>query len=467
MLTAVAVLCYRYFQNYLFSRASSLPQIRIRSMVVTSFFTNSPIVPRAFLDTMSSAEEGSKTSEESSNDGAMTAARNHNRERQVSSTGESHRPPTVSTIASNTTSSTSCNNDTSPRSKSVKKDIHSAEADNSDKNEEKSENSDCEIAKYTSSSRTFMSNGDTKQQQNGTRDMDPRSDASNASTSRSRPKRRAASSVRFGSYRDIDAVDFSLLDSFRYDGDQRKSNRPSPSKISSKRNKPPSKSGTNTASLKRNSLIASSAQKSSSFKHLASAATRKTIGKNDAASSSTSTTKRNGGDGTSIASSNDLPGIYGLSSTFQNPTKRSKISGSELLKLLPPVLLTRTQDAGSSDDLTPSSLRHLVSKNNGLVDIFNRKTGMIMKGENAINIKDLASALRDHSEYEPIIPRSEEEILVSGGIPLKSGEYRQARTSVNGRISEVVLPQPTIRESKVEGRSVLITQGPHKGLFGK
>lgn len=247
--------------------------------------------------------------------------------------------------------------------------------------------------------------------------------------------------MRFGSYRDSDAVDFSLLEHFRYDGEH--SFLQAKSSIGSSPSSSKKKSSLTAAVLKRKSLIASSS------KQLVDA-------KNNVPPSGTTTTNTNR-DGI-------VSGIPGISSAAtQRPQMGSKISGAQLLNLLPPVLLTRTQDAGG-DGFTPSSLRHLSSKNGGMVDIFNRKTGRIMKGENGVSVKDLATALRNHSEYEPIVPRSSDH---SSGAQRESQEYRQARSSANGRVSEEVLPQTTIRESNVEGRTVLITGGTHKGLFGK
>lgn len=246
--------------------------------------------------------------------------------------------------------------------------------------------------------------------------------------------------MRFGSYRDSDAVDFSLLEHFRYDGEH--SFLQAKSSIGSSPSSSKKKSSLTAAVLKRKSLIASSS------KQLVDA-------KNNVPPSGTTTTNTNR-DGI-------VSGIPGISSAAtQRPQMGSKISGAQLLNLLPPVLLTRTQDAGG-DGFTPSSLRHLSSKNGGMVDIFNRKTGRIMKGENGVSVKDLATALRNHSEYEPIVPRSSDH---SSGAQRESQEYRQARSSANGRVSEEVLPQTTIRESNVEGRTVLITGGTHKGLFG-
>ena len=38
------------------------------------------------------------------------------------------------------------------------------------------------------------------------------------------------------------------------------------------------------------------------------------------------------------------------------------------------------------------------------VDVFDRKTGRVLKGDNGIPLKDLASQLSQHAEYEPLLP---------------------------------------------------------------
>jgi len=50
----------------------------------------------------------------------------------------------------------------------------------------------------------------------------------------------------------------------------------------------------------------------------------------------------------------------------------------------------------------PKSLRSLPS--NTKIEVFNRRTGKIMKGDNSILLKDLPRVLIDHAEYEPIVP---------------------------------------------------------------
>ena len=76
---------------------------------------------------------------------------------------------------------------------------------------------------------------------------------------------------------------------------------------------------------------------------------------------------------------------------------------------IPPgaVLLQATTTTEQGKDrlklqLLPSELRRLPPETK--IEIFNRRTGKIMKGDNAIMLSDLPSALVNHAEYEPIVP---------------------------------------------------------------
>ena len=56
-----------------------------------------------------------------------------------------------------------------------------------------------------------------------------------------------------------------------------------------------------------------------------------------------------------------------------------------------------------NDDIIPKDLRNLPP--NFKVEIFNRMTGQVMSGADAIAMKDLPDMLREHAEYEPIVPK--------------------------------------------------------------
>jgi len=149
----------------------------------------------------------------------------------------------------------------------------------------------------------------------------------------------------------------------------------------------------------------------------------------------------------------------------QRPISLNNVTSSErqgarlnLTNLLPPVLIER-----HSGNITPSMLRSLSM--DAKVEIFNRKTGRIMRGDEAIPVRGLVRALQEHAEYEPILPcptkRAKKE-------KQQDHTYRESRTSPNARVSSVVHPQTTmVRTSTIEGRHVLVTGGAQKGLIGK
>jgi hypothetical protein len=70
----------------------------------------------------------------------------------------------------------------------------------------------------------------------------------------------------------------------------------------------------------------------------------------------------------------------------------SNVSQSTSQPVLNPILLQEI----------PASLHYLPPDTE--IEIFNRKTGRIMRGKDAILLKDLSKELMAHSEYEPIVP---------------------------------------------------------------
>ena len=71
-----------------------------------------------------------------------------------------------------------------------------------------------------------------------------------------------------------------------------------------------------------------------------------------------------------------------------------------MTQVLPPFILGSHAEG---QEKTHEALRHLSP--NSRVEIFNRKNGRILKGNDAVLVKDLQSVLRRHAEYEPIIPQ--------------------------------------------------------------
>jgi len=110
--------------------------------------------------------------------------------------------------------------------------------------------------------------------------------------------------------------------------------------------------------------------------------------------------------------------------------------------------------------LLPTSLHHLSPDTR--IEIFNRKTGRIMRGTDAILLSDLARALMNHAEYEPIIPPSPTTAATGKG----SITSRIGRSGPNVRVSSNIIPQTRVRASRVEGRDVLVTGGEYRGLSG-
>ena len=84
------------------------------------------------------------------------------------------------------------------------------------------------------------------------------------------------------------------------------------------------------------------------------------------------------------------------SSLARQPQKKRSHHMNQIL--LPPFILESQVDGSKS----LMALRHLLPDDK--VEIFNRKNGRILKGDDAVLLKDLPSVLRRHAEYEPVIP---------------------------------------------------------------
>lgn len=150
----------------------------------------------------------------------------------------------------------------------------------------------------------------------------------------------------------------------------------------------------------------------------------------------------------------------GLNNCLTAPKTRDNI-----LPVLNPVLLHPggndghlVGDRNEKNDhlqLLPIGLRQLSPETK--IEIFNRRTGKIMKGDNAVLLSNLPKALMDHAEYEPIVPPSSRNASIT---------TRIGRSGPNVRINSNVVPQSRVRASKVEGRNVWVTGGEYRGLSG-
>lgn len=67
--------------------------------------------------------------------------------------------------------------------------------------------------------------------------------------------------------------------------------------------------------------------------------------------------------------------------------------------MLPPIVL---DSSGRSDEVPEALSAFPVSM---AIDIFDRKSGKVLEGQNAVKIRDLAETLRRFPEYEPIMPQ--------------------------------------------------------------
>eukprot|EP00594_Rhizosolenia_setigera_P005642 CAMPEP_0178950546 /NCGR_PEP_ID=MMETSP0789-20121207/6716_1 /TAXON_ID=3005 /ORGANISM="Rhizosolenia setigera, Strain CCMP 1694" /LENGTH=355 /DNA_ID=CAMNT_0020631291 /DNA_START=7 /DNA_END=1074 /DNA_ORIENTATION=+ len=99
-------------------------------------------------------------------------------------------------------------------------------------------------------------------------------------------------------------------------------------------------------------------------------------------------------------------------------------------------------------------LNKSIPQENDKIKIFNRKTGIIMTGEEAIQYKDLHKELQTHSEYEPILSAKQE-----------------GRSSASQQI--IVKEHVTAQKKKKShylnraiGQKVLVMSGTYKGSFG-
>uniref|UniRef100_A0A7S1CZX9 BRK domain-containing protein n=1 Tax=Cyclophora tenuis TaxID=216820 RepID=A0A7S1CZX9_CYCTE len=95
------------------------------------------------------------------------------------------------------------------------------------------------------------------------------------------------------------------------------------------------------------------------------------------------------------------------------------------------------------------------------VEIFDRKSGKILRGANAVQIRDLAKVLRDHPEYEAIVPPSE---FISSD-RREPPSYREGRSAPSIRVSATIVPQ-LAHQSLKEGAAVKVTGGQYRGFSG-
>ena len=137
------------------------------------------------------------------------------------------------------------------------------------------------------------------------------------------------------------------------------------------------------------------------------------------------------------------------------PTRRSVSRGgdSETPPLLPPVTISPDDDT-----VLPEAVRHLPPDSK--VDIFDRGSGRILTGADAVMVRDLAAVLRSHAEYEPVVPPPSIRDAASASV-------REGRSGHDVTVSASVRPQVRTRSSAVEGREVIVTGGRLRGRVGR
>jgi len=124
-------------------------------------------------------------------------------------------------------------------------------------------------------------------------------------------------------------------------------------------------------------------------------------------------------------------------------------------------LILLPKKMGGKMDLLLSGMSHLPPDTK--IEVFNRKTGRVMRGDDAIPLKDLPAALLDHAEYEPVIPPPQALSEPDEG-DTKTGEINAEKVDTESPRDPSFDPYDT---SILIGVTVVIKSGPHKGLTGK
>jgi len=153
-----------------------------------------------------------------------------------------------------------------------------------------------------------------------------------------------------------------------------------------------------------------------------------------------------------------------MTTSGNNPTKPPPPQSSESNNTP-----AKTNEEKEDDDgIIPKSLKHLSPTHK--IDLFHRRTGKILSGDNAIMMKDLSKFLRDSGshEYEPMIPPSGT-VDYNDGVGVDGRQVDNVNSaSNNSNIMNIPQEQQEkVRKSVAEGLSVLVAGGPYRGLIGK
>eukprot|EP00545_Synedropsis_sp_CCMP1620_P011394 CAMPEP_0119021342 /NCGR_PEP_ID=MMETSP1176-20130426/25796_1 /TAXON_ID=265551 /ORGANISM="Synedropsis recta cf, Strain CCMP1620" /LENGTH=621 /DNA_ID=CAMNT_0006975919 /DNA_START=52 /DNA_END=1914 /DNA_ORIENTATION=+ len=108
----------------------------------------------------------------------------------------------------------------------------------------------------------------------------------------------------------------------------------------------------------------------------------------------------------------------------------------------------------------PAALRHLDPTD--LLEIFDRKTGKILMGDDRIAVQDISVELRKHPEYEPIVPPKDD--TDEDDAQAIATMMRRGRSGPNLYVNASVRPQPKRRWNRKE---VIVTSGSYQGREGR
>ena len=124
-----------------------------------------------------------------------------------------------------------------------------------------------------------------------------------------------------------------------------------------------------------------------------------------------------------------------------------------------PIILHSKKADNNKVELLLSGMSHLPPDTE--IEVFNRKTGLVMRGDEAILLKDLPAALLNHAEYEPIVPTPQS---------LTVGEANGDKEAVVENITSSLPADPNFDpwdNSVLVGVTVAVKSGPYRGITAK
>lgn len=120
-----------------------------------------------------------------------------------------------------------------------------------------------------------------------------------------------------------------------------------------------------------------------------------------------------------------------------------------------PVILHSKKADNNKVELLLSGMSHLPPDTK--IEVLNRKTGRVMRGDEAILLKDLPAALLNHADYEPIVPTS-------------GGDAKDDKEAVAEKVTTPLPTDPNFDPwdpTILVGVTVLVKSGPYRGIQAK